>query len=76
MDESAPRKYKELAEALGYEIMKHGHDLLNGGAEGVDTAAVEGAKAYRRQKPGGRIIVYRPESSEQPHAQGATLRFR
>lgn len=63
---------RNLAQALGAEVLRRGHDLLNGGAEGVDTAAVKGAKMYRRQVPAGRVIVYRPESSVQPYAQGYT----
>ncbi len=37
---------KELARAIGYEVVKQGHILLNGGAKGVDQAAVHGADDY------------------------------
>jgi uncharacterized protein (TIGR00725 family) len=62
----APQAALELASAVGYEVLRRGHILVNGGAKGIDRSAAHGADRYCREAgPGfqGQIIAYRPSHS-------------
>lgn len=65
----APREALDLAFAVGYEVVRRGHFLLNGGAKGVDRSAVHGGDKYRKEAGSnfdGQIIAYCPENAPQP----------
>jgi len=65
----APRAALDLAFAVGYEVIRRGHTLLNGGAKGVDRSAVHGADKYRQEvgfRFDGQVIAYRPGNAPQP----------
>jgi uncharacterized protein (TIGR00725 family) len=62
----APQPALDLAFAMGYEVLRRGHVLLNGGAKGIDRSAAHGGDHYCREAgPGfqGQIIAYRPSHS-------------
>ena len=65
----APREALDLAFAVGYQVVRRGHFLLNGGAKGVDRSAVHGGDKYRKEVGSnfdGQIIAYRPGNAPQP----------
>ncbi len=59
----------KLAEAIGYNVVKRRHILLNGGAEGIDKAAIEGANRYQQEATifESKIIAYRPKTLAQTY---------
>jgi len=65
----APREALDLAFVVGYEVVRRGHILLNGGAKGVDCYAVHGGDKYGEETGmdfDGEMIAFRPRNAQQP----------
>lgn len=59
----------DLAFAIGYEVVRRKHILLNGGAKGVDRYAVHGADKYLQEvnlRFDSQVIAYCPGDAPQP----------